>query len=33
MVGVATKDFLLHSIGYSSLLGSDEYSYGWNISN
>lgn len=32
VVGVATKAARLHIAGYSSLIGSDSESYGWDIS-
>lgn len=33
VVGVATKEAPLHALGYTSLVGSDVTSYGWDISN
>lgn len=30
-IGVATKDAPLHTIGYHSLLGSNDQSWGWNL--
>lgn len=31
VVGVATKDAPLHCVGYTSLIGSNEQSWGWDI--
>jgi SPRY domain-containing SOCS box protein 1/4 len=31
MIGVATKEHLLHSSGYVSLIGSEEGGYGWDL--
>lgn len=31
MVGVATADAPLHSVGYTSLVGSDGESWGWDL--
>lgn len=31
MVGVATQDAPLHSVGYQSLVGSNDQSWGWDL--
>lgn len=31
MVGVATADAPLHSVGYQSLVGNNELSWGWDL--
>lgn len=31
VVGVATSEALLHSVGYQSLVGSSEHSWGWDL--
>lgn len=31
-VGVATKAASLHAVGYTSLIGSNSESYGWDLS-
>ena len=31
MVGMATRDAVLHSVGYQSLVGNTEHSWGWDL--